>query len=146
MNCLNPYLIYALKCLQPGLQMKSNSHMTDRLFKVRGTELVADDTRERYREKIARITLDSMVQFVGLLDAQGTVLEINQVALDALGIKLAGVEGKPFWDTFWWQVSEEVNAILRESIERAAQGDFVRWDTPTGQHAARFLAYRGRAH
>jgi PAS domain S-box-containing protein len=71
-----------------------------------------------------------MVQFVGLLDAQGTVLEINQVALDAVGISLADVEGKPFWTTFWWQVSEEINATLRQSIARAAQGEFVRWDTP----------------
>jgi PAS domain S-box-containing protein len=90
--------------------------------------LVKGDTREQYRLKLARITLDSMVQFVGLLDAEGTVLEINHVALDAVGIKLADVEGRPFWTTFWWQVSEEINATLRESIRRAAQGEFVRWD------------------
>jgi PAS domain S-box-containing protein len=95
---------------------------------VRGTELLASDTRERYRQKLARITLDSMVQFVGLLDAEGTVLEINQVALDAVGIMLSDVEGKPFWTTFWWQVSPEVNATLKESILRASQGEFVRWD------------------
>ncbi len=71
-----------------------------------------------------------MVQFVGLLDVQGTVREINKVALDAVGIKLSEVEGKPFWRTFWWQVSEEVNATLRQSIARAAKGEFVRWDTP----------------
>jgi CheY-like chemotaxis protein len=71
------------------------------LVKVRGTELLAGDTPERYRQKIARITLDSMVQFVGLLDADGTVLEINHVALDAVGVKLADVEAKPFWTTFW---------------------------------------------
>ena len=96
---------------------------------VRGTELVESDSREMYRQKIARITLDSMVQFVGLLDANGTVLEINQVALDAVGITLKDVEGKPFWTTFWWQVSEVINDELRESIRRAAQGEFVRWDT-----------------
>jgi PAS domain S-box-containing protein len=100
-----------------------------KLVNVRGTELLASDTRERYRQKLARITLDSMVQFVGLLDAKGTVLEINQVALDAVGIKLSDVEGKPFWTTFWWQVSEEINATLKESILRASQGEFVRWDT-----------------
>ena len=86
---------------------------------VRGTALLANDTRERYRQKIARITLDSMVQFVGLLDANGTVLEINHVALDAVGVKLSDVEGRPFWTTFWWQVSEEVNTTLRDSIRRA---------------------------
>jgi len=69
-----------------------------------------------------------MVQFVGLLDANGTVLEINQVALNGVGIKLSDVEGKPFWATFWWQVSKEINQVLRESIQRASRGEFVRWD------------------
>src|SRR6476659_5762381 len=96
---------------------------------VRGTEIRASEARHRYREKIARVTLDSMVQFVGLLDAEGTVLEINQVALDAVGIKLTDVEGKPFWTTFWWQVSEEIKRGLRGAIARAATGEFVRWDT-----------------
>ncbi len=112
------------------IQMKTNSYTPDSHVHVRGTELLASDTRQRYREKIARITLDSMVQFVGLLDAAGTVLEINQVALDAIGINLSDVEGRPFWTTFWWQVSEEVNATLRDAILRASQGEFVRWDTP----------------
>ena len=77
-----------------------------------------------------------MVQFVGLLDAQGTVLEINQVALDGVGIKLSDVEGKPFWTTFWWQVSEEINATLREAIRLASKGEFVRWDTEIYERAA----------
>jgi PAS domain S-box-containing protein len=96
---------------------------------VRGTEILPSDSPRIRLQKLARITLDSMVQFVGLLDAHGTVLEINKVALDAVGIKLSDVEGKPFWTTFWWQVSEEINATLRESIARAAKGEFVRWDT-----------------
>ena len=97
---------------------------------VRGTEIVSTDPRQRYREKIARITLDSMVQFVGLLDADGTVLEINKVALDAVGLTLSDVEGRPFWTTFWWQVSEEANQSIRDAIARAVKGEFVRWDTP----------------
>ena len=96
---------------------------------VRGTEIRAGADPRSYREKIARVTLDSMVQFVGLLDANGTVLEINKVALDAVGIVLADVQGRPFWTTFWWQVSDEINDELREMIRRAAAGEFVRWDT-----------------
>src|SRR5580658_3032641 len=96
---------------------------------VRGTEMLSTDARQAYREKIARVTLDSMLQFVGLLDAKGTVLDINKVALDAVGIQLSDVEGKPFWTTFWWQVSDEINQTLRVSIARAARGEIVRWDT-----------------
>jgi PAS domain S-box-containing protein len=99
------------------------------LVSVRGTELLTTDTRDQYRQKLARITLDSMVQFVGLLDAHGTVLEINQVALDGGGLQLSDVEGKPFWTTFWWQVSADINRVLQESIRRASRGEFVRWDT-----------------
>jgi PAS domain S-box-containing protein len=109
--------------------MTSKSSNPVKLVNVRGTELLASDTRDQYRQKIARITLDSMVQFVGLLDTEGTVLEINHVALDAVGVRLSLVEGKPFWTTFWWQVSDEINATLREMIRRASQGEFVRWDT-----------------
>ena len=89
----------------------------ERPIVVRGTEINPGDPVRLRMQKLARITLDSMVQFVGLLDAQGTVLEINKVALDAVGIKLSDVEGKPFWKTFWWQVSEEINATLRASIQ-----------------------------
>lgn len=96
---------------------------------VHGTELLASDTREQYRQKLARITLDSMVRFVGLLDAKGTVLDINQVALDGCGLQLSDVEGRPFWSTLWWQVSEQINNELKEMIRRAAQGEFVRWET-----------------
>lgn len=107
----------------------TRSHL-QRTIKVRDTKILSTDTRQQYREKIARITLDAMVQFVGLLDANGTVLEINHVALNAVGISLPDVEGKPFWTTFWWQVSEPINIMLRESIGRAAAGELVRWDTP----------------
>src|SRR6201995_5090832 len=105
-------------------QMTTDPSMSANLVNVRAPPLLASDTREQYRQKLARITLDSMVQFVGLLDAKGTVLEINQVALDAVGITLSEVEGKPFLTTFWWQVSDEVNATLRESIERSSKGEF----------------------
>jgi PAS domain S-box-containing protein len=107
-----------------------NLRQPETTITVHGTRLAPDETREHYREKIARITLDSMVQFVGLLDAAGTVLEINKVALDAVGVSLADVEGKPFWTTFWWQVSPEVNQGIRDAISRASKGEFVRWDTP----------------
>jgi PAS domain S-box-containing protein len=101
----------------------------DTTITVHGTRISPGDTHERYREKIARITLDSMVQFVGLLDANGTVLEINKVALDGVGVSLAEVAGRPFWMTFWWQVSPEVNQGIRDAIARARNGEFVRWDT-----------------
>ena len=112
-----------------GTDLRMSADKATRPCIVRGTEILPTDPSRLRLQKLARITLDSMVQFVGLLDAKGTVLEINKVALDAVGIKLSDVEGKPFWTTFWWQVSEEIRANLKELIARAAQGEFVRWDT-----------------
>ena len=98
------------------------------LVHVGGTALRDGEPRERYRQKLARITLDAMMQFVGLLDADGRVIEINQSALDAAGLTLSDVEHQPFWKTFWWQTSAEANTTLQNMVARAAAGETVRWD------------------
>lgn len=84
--------------------------------------------RERQREKLARIVLDSMYQFVGLLDARGHTLEINRAALEGAGVTLADIEGQPFWQARWFQVSPESIELQRELVGRACKGEFVRCD------------------
>jgi PAS domain S-box-containing protein len=95
---------------------------------VRGTEILAGDSHQQYRQKLARIALDEMYQFVAVLDAQGTLLEVNRAALEGGGLKLSDVEGKPFWKCFWWGVSQEIQDTLQAAIERCAQGEFIRYD------------------
>ena len=95
---------------------------------VRGVVINADDAKDVRRQKMAQIILDSMYQFLGLLDVDGTVLEINQVALDGAGLSLEDVVGKPFWQARWWAVSEEVRQRVREMIGDARTGRFVRCD------------------
>jgi PAS domain S-box-containing protein len=109
--------------------------MQGTLVSVLNTRLSASDTRARYREKLARIALDSVVQFTALLDAHGAVLDINQAALDTGGLTLADVEGQPFWTTFWWQASAESSVALQEQIRRAGQNELVHWDTPICAYA-----------
>src|SRR5581483_11086164 len=98
--------------------------------KVRDTEILATDTPQQYKEKIARIALDNIAQLVGIIDPDGTVLEINPFALNAVGYKPSDVEGRALWTTYWWTVNEEVNTNLKNAIKRAAAGETVRWDTP----------------
>ena len=95
---------------------------------VRGTEILATDQRHEYRQKLARIALDEMYQFVAVLDAQGTLLEVNRAALEGGGLTLSDVEGKPFWQCFWWEVSTEIQDTLRAAITRCARGEFIRYD------------------
>ena len=99
-----------------------------RQIAVRGTELWPADSRHQYLEKLARIALDEMHQFVAVLDTTGTLLEINRAALEGGGLTREDVEGKPFWETFWWTVSPKAQADLRDAIRRAAAGEEIRYD------------------
>ncbi|MCP3712305.1 PAS domain-containing protein [Paraburkholderia sp. CNPSo 3274] len=97
-------------------------------FRVGDVTFSAGDDLQTQRNKLARIMFDAMYQFVGLLDTDGTMLEINHAALEAAGIRMDDIRGKPFWEARWWVVSGQTQALLRELIHRAGEGEFVRCD------------------
>ena len=97
-------------------------------LRVRDVTLSATDDLQTHREKLARIVLDEMYQFVGLLDADGNTLEINRAALEGAGVRLDDIQGKPFWEARWWVVSQETQAYQRELVQQARHGEFVRCD------------------
>ena len=94
------------------------------------------DSHQAQREKLARIVLDSMYQFVGLLDADGMTLEINRAALQGAGLRMEDIRGKPFWEARWFQVSKEVADAQRDYVRRAQAGEFIRCDTEVYGRAA----------
>jgi PAS domain S-box-containing protein len=69
--------------------------------------------------------------FVGLMTPQGILIECNQPALAAAGLKPEDVLGKPFEETYWWAHSPEARQQLREAIGRAARGEASRYDVRT---------------
>lgn len=95
---------------------------------VHDVELSATDDLQTLRDKFARIIVAEMYQFAGLLDVNGMMLESNRAALEAVGLRLEDVRGKPFWETRWWSVSPQTQSLLRELIRRASLGEFVRCD------------------
>ncbi len=80
-------------------------------------------------ERFTRRVLDRVLAFVGVLSLDGTLLEANQLAIDASGVPREEVIGKPFWETYWWSYDPKIQAELREAIERARGGEVVRYDT-----------------
>jgi PAS domain S-box-containing protein len=98
------------------------------ILRVRDVQLSATDSLPTRREKLARIVLDEIYQFVGLLDVNGNTLEINRAALERAAIQLDDVQGKPFWEARWWRVSREAQERQRDLVRRAGQGEFVRCD------------------
>lgn len=95
---------------------------------VGSVTLSPSDSAQSQGEKLARIVLDSMYQFVGLLDANGCTLEINRAALEGAGVSLADIRGKPFWEARWFQVSRETTELQRAFVQRARNGEFIRCD------------------
>jgi PAS domain S-box-containing protein len=87
--------------------------------------------RDALRESEARLRLilDGTLAFIGVLTPEGEMLEANAPALAAGGMVRADVIGRPFWDCYWWNFDPEVQARLRDAIERCAAGEVVRYDT-----------------
>lgn len=98
---------------------------------VQAVNLTAKQLAERAvvdSEKHLRRVLDSLFAFVGVLSPDGTLLQANRAPLEAAGIDARAVLGKPFWDTYWWNYSDTVQAWLRSACERVAAGEIVRED------------------
>ncbi|MGQ0621158.1 MAG: ATP-binding protein [Panacagrimonas sp.] len=95
---------------------------------VRDVTLMAEDDLQTHREKLSRILLDELFEFVGLLDSEGTTLEINRAALEGAGITIESIRGRPFWEARWWAVSKQTQEIQRSLILRAREGEFIRCD------------------
>jgi PAS domain S-box-containing protein len=60
--------------------------------------------------------------FEGILDRQGYMLEINNLAVEACGYTREQVLNRPFCDTPWWRGTEEMKARIRFATDQAASG------------------------
>lgn len=75
-----------------------------------------------------RQIIDGSLAFIGLLAIDGTLLEANALALQAGGLQREDVIGRKFWDCYWWSYDDEVRRNLQAALERARQGEIVRYD------------------
>lgn len=69
--------------------------------------------------------LNSTFSFIGFLDKQGLLLEVNDTALQTAGLEPSDVIGKPFWEGYWWQISKQTQEELKQNFYRALQGEEV---------------------
>ena len=79
-------------------------------------------------EQKFRAIFDRSFQFIGLLEPDGKVIEANRTALDFVGLTSEDVRGELFWQTPWWSGSLEAQTLLQQGINRAAQGEFIRFE------------------
>lgn len=93
----------------------------------------------RRSEQHLRDVINSLIFFAGVLTPEGIFVEANQTALNATGLSLEEVIGKPFDQIYAWSYSPEAQAKLRDAIARAARGETVRYDTPLRLKGDRFI-------
>ena len=125
----------------PGCSRSAASSATAPTAAIRVSGVLLDITVEReeqfrlqQRLERLRTVFDYTYQFAGLLSRDGVLLESNRTALKAAGVTLNDAVGKLFWDTpFWAQQPAAEIARLREGIERAGRGEFVRFQYQTEQ-------------
>jgi PAS domain S-box-containing protein len=60
--------------------------------------------------------------FAGIIDLQGYLREVNNLAVDWCGYTREQVVDRPFWDAPWWRGSEEIKARIRFATHQAASG------------------------
>jgi PAS domain S-box-containing protein len=84
----------------------------------------------RQSEQRLRAIFDGTFELIGLLDAEGVLLEINRTALLAVGATSDDVIGRAFWTTPWWTYSPTALQLqIQKAIVRAATGELVRFET-----------------
>jgi PAS domain S-box-containing protein len=88
-----------------------------------------DVTDETERARRFESIFNQTFQFTGLLEPDGTVVEANDAALEFGGVDRDAIVGNLFFDAPWWTHSDEVRENVRDAIERAAGGEFVRYET-----------------
>jgi len=80
-------------------------------------------TRQRFDA-----VFNNPIAFMAILETDGTVLDVNETALEFAGVPAEDVVGDPFSETPWWTHSERLQADLRSWIDEAAGGDLVRFE------------------
>lgn len=107
----------------------SNSSITGiRGIGIDMTEQKRTDEALRESGDKLRAVFDSTFQFTGMMTPEGILIDVNRTALEFVGARLEEVLNRPFWETPWWQGNATRVQRLREAIESAATGKFVRYE------------------
>ena len=63
--------------------------------------------------------------FQGLTDIDGTVVDINDIALSACGYKRDEEIGKKFWETSWWSSDADISSYVQKVFLEAQNGEII---------------------
>jgi len=115
---------------QPLQELRQIENLT-RIFASRASaelELIKRDEELLDSERRLRAIFENTMELSGLLSPEGVLLRANGTALEMIGAREEEVFGKLFWETPWWNHSEQQAERLRMAIEEAATGKSVAFE------------------
>ncbi|MFW6196539.1 MAG: PAS domain S-box protein, partial [Thermoplasmatota archaeon] len=97
---------------------------------------------ERVEESHRRFKaiLDDPEIFIGILEKDGSLISANKTSLDFIGYNRDELKGKKFWDTPWWEHSEELQERLKKAVFKVSDGNYDHFEaTHIGEDDKRIL-------
>ncbi len=83
----------------------------------------------RQSERRFRSVFEDPQLLVGLTETDGTVIDINQRAMEYVSVDHATICGKQVWKTQFWNHDEELAASIRDWVDRAADGEYISYES-----------------
>ncbi|MHC2109227.1 GAF domain-containing protein [Methylobacterium sp. CM6246] len=77
-----------------------------------------------------RVIFDSTRQLMGRVDLDGSLLDANHAALNAIGAELADVVGQPFPQTPWFTGTPGMAEVVAGALEAVNRGERMRAELP----------------
>jgi PAS domain S-box-containing protein len=84
-----------------------------------------DITKLKKNDLKYKAIFNSSFTFMGFLDINGKLLEVNRASLKIADINEKDVIGKLLWDCYWWEISNAAKNRLKQNLKRALNGEVV---------------------
>jgi PAS domain S-box-containing protein len=102
-------------------------HETLSTFESIGREIGRLIERQRSQMRF-RAIFNQTYEFIGFLDTEGNLLDVNEPALKFVNIERQDVLHRPFWEGPWWSHDAAQQAKLKDAVQKAASGEFCRFE------------------
>jgi PAS domain S-box-containing protein len=111
---------------------------------IGASKIVRDVTRQRQAEQRERLLLGEAAAanakfhaffeqsgvFAGIMDVNGTLLDVNRLSGEASGYAKEQIIGKPVWEGPWWGDSSQLREQIKSGAAQAAAGQTFRAEMP----------------
>ncbi|MBE9227691.1 PAS domain S-box protein [Phormidium sp. LEGE 05292] len=101
----------------------ANQELQQQIEERKKAEAALQESEQRFRA-----IFNQTFQFIGLMQPDGILIEANETALNFGGLQREDAIDRPFWETRWWTLSPETQETLKQAIQKAAKGEFIRYE------------------